>query len=310
MIKLITVFIASTLVSQVLEKNLKDHVYYLASDELEGRGANSSGFDKAVDYSIKLFKQSKLKPGLNDTFVQQFTLADSLLGKLTNKQNHQPALGKNVIALLEGSDPDLKESYIVISAHLDHKGMIEGEIFNGANDNATGSSSVIELARSLSKVKLKRSILFVLFGAEEIGMIGSDYFVKNPPVPLKSILFNINLDGIGAYINQEADSIGLLAVGANVDCAKFQDFMLDLNQSTSKLNLVTDDPNYYFFRSDQFRFYQKRVPAIMFTDYGNGNYHKTTDDAHRLQYGKFTEVVKFVHIFAKELSNTTLTFCE
>ncbi len=289
------------------EANIRAHVIYLASDELEGRGTNSRGYIKAADYAEAHFKAYKLLPLIkadgSGSYFQEFELKAHEERNIKSKQHFDKATSINVLGVVEGTDPKLKQEYIVLSAHLDHIGQIDGEIHNGANDNASGSAAIMELARVIAKKPLKRSVIFALFGAEEIGLVGSKYFVNNSPVPLSKVVANINVDGVGAYINQPGDQVKLLAIGAALPCADLEERLMRVNDNTEKLELSTEDPQAYIMRSDQYNFLKKEIPVVMFTDYGNGHYHKPTDDADRLQYGKLTRLTDLIHQLTINLGN-------
>lgn len=289
------------------EENIRNHVTYLADDKREGRGTNSKGYLAAAEYVEAHFKAYKLIPligeGNGGSYFQKFELKEHEQRNIKSKQDFDKPASSNVIGLIEGTDPVLKDAYIVLSAHLDHVGTIDGVIHNGANDNASGSAAIMELARVIARKPLKRSVIFALFGAEEIGLVGSKYFVDNSPVPLSKVVANLNVDGIGAYVNQPGDQVKLLAIGAALPCADLQERLMTVNGETEKLEISTNDPEAYIMRSDQYNFLKKEIPVVMFTDYGNGHYHKPTDDAHRLQYGKLTRLTNLIHQLTINLGN-------
>ena len=147
--------------SQTRQERLTGHVYYFASDSLYGRAAGSEYAAKAAAYIVNEYESMGLKPFYDDWYMP-FT---------TNGKDY-----KNVVAVLEGNDPELKDQYIVIGAHYDHLGVKKGQIYNGADDNASGSAAVIEIARALcaNRDKLKRTVVIAAFDAEELGLYGSN----------------------------------------------------------------------------------------------------------------------------------------
>lgn len=293
--------------TEVEERHIRTHVEYLADDALEGRGTNGKGYIKAAEYVEAYFKAWKLLPLMKDrgkySYFQEFALKAHEVRNIKSKQDFDSATSRNVLGWVEGTDPILKGEYIVLSAHLDHVGTIDGVIHNGANDNATGSAVIMELARVIAQKPLKRSVIFALFGAEEIGLVGSKYFVGNSPVSLSKIVVNLNIDGVGAYVDQPGDQVKLLALGAALPCAELKERLMKVNDETEKLQLSTNDPEAYIMRSDQYNFLKKDIPVVMFTDYGNGHYHKPTDDAHRLQYGKLTRLANMIYRLTADLGN-------
>lgn len=279
------------------ESNIKSHVMYLSSDALGGRGTNSSGYLKATNYAKDKLESYGLDPIIGSSkdkgYLQVFDIENKYASKIKSSQDYESPTSRNVIGLVRGTE--ILEEYIVLSAHLDHLGIIDGQVHNGANDNATGSASIIELARLIAQKPLKRSVIFVLFGAEEIGFIGSKYFVDNSPIPLDQVVANLNIDGIGAYINQPGDEVKLMAIGGYELCKDLLERLETVNQQTERVELETTDRFNLLNRSDQYNFHVNQIPVIMFTDYGNGNYHLPTDDHHILQYTKLTRVTNLIY---------------
>lgn len=192
---------AKTITAADLKKDLE----YLASDELEGRATGSIGQQKAADYLVKRFAELKLEPGGdNKTYKQKINYKP----RKRNKSESAPATDAapievcNVVGILRGSDPAL--GAIVFSAHYDHLGRgranKEGDdIYNGADDDGSGTVSVLALAKAYSSrgAKPKRTLVFACFTGEETGGAGSQGYVKNPPVPLEKTICNINLEMLG-----------------------------------------------------------------------------------------------------------------
>ena len=149
--------------AQDCQSNLKKHVYFMASDSLRGRKAGTSEGRQVSAYIAQQYAEAGLKPFFEDWY-QDFSIAGS-----------QNADCRNVVGWIEGNDPQLKNQYIVVGAHYDHLGVKNGQIYNGADDNASGSATVIEMARWLSqhRSELKYSVIFCAFDAEEVGLLGS-----------------------------------------------------------------------------------------------------------------------------------------
>ena len=153
-------FAQQAALDRISAASLRANVTYLASDELEGRATPSRGLDKAADYIAEQFRKAGLQPASEGTFFQTAPV--------------RGATARNVAGVLRGSDPKLRDSYIIVSSHYDHVGLaMSGDdlIFNGANDDASGVVSVIELARALAAAKPKRSVLFMTFFGEERGLL-------------------------------------------------------------------------------------------------------------------------------------------
>ena len=178
----------------VTAPELKEWITYLASDEMRGRANGSPEMKTAAYWIAKKFNENGVKPIIPDSgFMQNYAF--------TSRQ--QSVKERNVIGIIEGTDPSLKDQYIVLSAHFDHIGIRHGlkpdSINNGADDNAAGTCTVIGIAKtlSLSKVKPGRSIILAAFSGEEYGMRGSRYFVSHPPVPLRNIYADLNFEMTG-----------------------------------------------------------------------------------------------------------------
>jgi Zn-dependent M28 family amino/carboxypeptidase len=182
---------------------------FLASDELHGRGSGTRDEHLAALYAASLFQSFGLQPaGENGGYIQRAPLPDPLPERLAQylKQNefdqNQRTDTWNALAMLRGSDPAGAKEVILLTAHLDHLGLGKTQngdnIYNGADDDASGTTAVLELARSLSHgPRPRRSILFVLFGSEELGGYGNQYFLEHPPVPLTQIVTNLEFEMIG-----------------------------------------------------------------------------------------------------------------
>jgi hypothetical protein len=226
------------------------------------------------------------------------------------------AVSSNVVAIVEGSDPELKNEYVVMTAHLDHTGVREGAtgdaINNGALDNAGGISIMLEAARGVAEGEApRRSVIFVALTGEEIGLLGSGYFVANPPVPVGSIVANVNMDmPIITY-----DIIDVAAIGAEHSNA-----VEAVERAAGKMGLaVVDDPLPelgLFTRSDHYRFVQMGIPSIFliggfgnggefaFRDFYDNRYHRPDDDLDQaINYTAAAKWAELNHGIALELAN-------
>ncbi|WP_300675295.1 M20/M25/M40 family metallo-hydrolase [Soonwooa sp.] len=266
--------------SQEIEvKNLEKHVYYLASDKMKGRGTGSKENQKAADYIVKHFKKYNLQPMGTDGYFQNF---EAKVKKVKVPDSIRAA--RNVIAFLDNQ----AEKTIVIGAHYDHLGEGKqgsslakdsyGIIHNGADDNASGVAGLLELARYYSQNKIKEPVnfLFIAFGAEELGLVGSRYFVKNPTYDLSKVLWMLNMDMIGR-LNKET---GVSIIGYGTSPA-FETIFNGINRD-SFVKFYTN----YEGRggSDQTSFYEKDIPVLFFHTNGHPDYHTPTDDAEKVDY--------------------------
>ncbi|RLD34742.1 MAG: peptidase M28, partial [Bacteroidetes bacterium] len=250
------------------EKRMMSSIKYLASEELKGRGLGTPEIDQAAAYIAQQFKDAGLK-ALDGSYYQKFTHTFNEKGELDLS---------NVIGIIPGTDPDLKDEVVVISAHYDHLGFgwpdvrkgNEGKIHYGADDNASGVAIIIELAHSMAKtVKPKRTIVFLACTAEEAGLIGSRYFVAHSQDYFKGEIFaNINLDTDGSLFDKK-----LLVLNGNT--AKEWKFIFMGTDYTTGVKSEVIDKN--LDASDQFAFIEKGIPAIQLFTGGTENYHRPTD---------------------------------
>ena len=214
--------------------------------------------------------------------------------------NVEETICKNIVAMLPGTDPELKEEYIVLHAHLDHLGVNNsGQVMNGADDNASGSAVVLEIAEALSMKPTKRSFLFVLFTGEEKGTLGSEWFMKNLPIPEERIVLNAAVDMIGRKSTRKPDVIYVVAEG------KGKDSLFDIVRSANESRVQADidfslnekDPDGHIMRCDVRPFLVKNIPSLLFTrGFMPPVYHSAGDDAETLNYGKIEKASRLLYL--------------
>ena len=279
--------------SNQLRQSLEQHVYTLASDSLKGRLAGSEENKQAADYIIAQFE----KMGL-ETDVQTFQ------GGI--RSTSAPVTLENIIVTIEGSDPLLKDEWIVIGAHYDHIGIqlnmrdpSADVIYNGADDNASGVATIIELARIFKEMEgdLKRSIMFIAFDGEEQGLLGSAHFVANPTIPLEKIVAMFSLDMVG-YLKTSGwlkyEGIGTIdrfkkLVADNVS----SDFTVRYKKFETSLMGATDTQP----------FANAKVPTLYVSTGLKSPYHKPQDEAEGIDYGGLVSVTGHVSEIVDVLAN-------
>lgn len=270
-------------------KDLKSYVSYLADDKLEGRGTPSKGLDMAADFIAEEFKKSKLEP-LGDDGYFQTTTYTSRNGSVTGKV-------RNVVGLLKGSDPALADQVVMVTAHYDHLGKKaagEGDlIYNGANDDGSGTAGVVALAHALGKAKPKRSVLFVTFWGEEKGLLGSTYYGQHPVVPLAKTVADINLEQIGRTDDLEGPRVNAVSITGY----DFSETVTALAAAGKVLGTeVQRHPQYsdpFFMRSDNAAMAAAGVPAhTICVAFEYPDYHGVADTPDKLDYDNMTKVVK------------------
>jgi len=269
--------------SEVSSESMKTIVSYLASDDLRGRDTGSEGIDKAATYISNYLKDNGVGPfycGYRDVF----------------DVNGKEAF--NVIGLLEGTDPVLRDEYVVIGAHYDHigKGKQVGDdvIANGANDNAAGTAAVMQMAKYFSKIKRnKRSIVFVLFAAEEKGLLGSKHLAKQMKEADRNVYAMLNFEMIGVPLNKEYTAYATGFYKSNL-AEKMNEYA-----SASLVGYLPEAKQYQLFsRSDNYPFYEEfNIPAQTFCTFDFTNfdyYHHVDDEVDKLD---FNHMASFVNAY-------------
>ena len=259
--------------SQTRQERLTEHVYYFASDSLRGRAAGSEDAAKAAAYIVNEFESIGLKP-LYDSWYMPFT---------TKGANY-----KNVVAVIEGNDPVLKDQYIVLGAHYDHLGIKKGQIYNGADDNASGTASVIEIARALypQRESLKRSVVIAAFDAEELGLYGSTA-LANRMIDQDSldVRLMMSVDMVGWY--KATGHLSIMGVATIKNGKKvLQSDKIDLKFTNFEWSPVT--------ATDTEGFAKHRVPTLAVSTGLKSPYHKPEDDAELIDYEGLDRVTDYL----------------
>lgn len=279
-------------------------VRYLADDALAGRLAGSPGEQCAGDYIAGRFSALGLVPaGSGGGFFQDVPLATAL-------NPHAPAgTGRNVVALLEGTDSSLRPEIIVVGAHYDHLGHGEygslapdqpGAIHSGADDNASGVAALLYAATLLSQDRPARSILFVAFTGEEAGLLGSAHFVKDPPIELGQVVAMLNLDMVGRLGDGP-----LIVYG--VDTAL--EWRSLVESGAARLGVALGLRGAGFGPSDHTSFYARDVPVLHFFTNTHADYHRPSDSWERIDAAGLETVARLVTDVARQLASppTTIT---
>jgi Zn-dependent M28 family amino/carboxypeptidase len=284
----------ATAIGRITEDSLRGHVSFLASDALEGRGTPSRGLNVAAEYIASQFRRAGLQPPVNGTYFQTTTF------KPRNSETGEPV--HNVIGVLPGTDPKLKDTYVLVTAHYDHLGMrAQGEdrIFNGANDNASGTASVMEVANALRGYRPKRSIVFMTFWGEERGLLGSSYYGKNPVFPIEKTVAMINLEQVGRTDDLEGPRVSAVSI-TGYDYSDIGTIMQAAGKATSVE--VQKHPQYsdeFFDRSDNAALALQGVPAhTISTAFEYPDYHRVSDHWEKLDYANMAKVDRMVALTA------------
>ena len=288
--------------------DLKKHLYIIAADSMEGRETGSAGQKKAGKYLISQYQQNQVSfpKGASD-FYQ--AVPASFLNK---KRNNNLADSENIWAFIEGSEKP--EEVIVISAHYDHVGIENGEVYNGADDDGSGTSALLEIAQAFQTAKKaghgpKRSILFLHVTGEEHGLLGSRYYSENPLFPLANTVADVNIDMIGRRDALHADTNNYVyIIGANRLSSELDHISATMNQKYVGLDLDyrfndPKDPNRFYERSDHYNFAKFGIPSVFFFNGVHADYHKKSDEPNKIEYDALEKRTQLAFVIAWELAN-------
>lgn len=286
---------------------LKKHLFIVAADSMEGRNTGETGQKKAGKYIIEEYKKMGVAYPKNASSYYQ-PIPGSYF-----KTGFSPKLGdsENIWAFIEGTE--IPEEIIVITAHYDHVGMKNGEIYNGADDDGSGTCALLEIAQAFAEAKKtgngpKRSILFLHVTGEEHGLHGSRFYVENPLFPLDNTIANINIDMIGrrGYEKENNDNY-IYVIGSDRLSTDLHKISEKANKEYTNLELDykyndLNDPNRFYYRSDHYNFAKFGIPAIFYFNGVHDDYHKPTDTADKIDYLLYEKRVKLAFAVAWELS--------
>lgn len=281
----------------ILEEEIKKEVIVVAVTE---------------EMTTSIFKEGKLK--LKKGVKKGFSLEDNFtielmldIDKPTKKLTSE-----NVLAYIPGKE--LKEELIIITAHYDHIGKEGDVVFNGADDDGTGTVSLLEIAQAFQKAvkkgfQPKRSILIMPVSGEEKGLLGSKYYTNHPIFPLENTVANLNIDMIGRYDeHHKEDSNYVYLIGSDKLSAELHALSETVNNTYSKIGLDyrfndENDPNRFYYRSDHYNFAKNKIPVIFYFSGVHEDYHKSTDTVEKIDYKKTEKIARLVFMTAWELAN-------
>ena len=284
----------------ITSADVKRRVEIIADDSMGGRDTPSKGLEATARYIAAEFGRLGLAPrGDAGTFIQRYPIPGE-------RQGQTQRTAPNVVGMLEGSDPALKDEYIVLSAHMDHVGIgapVNGDsIYNGADDDASGTAAVLELAEALSQpgARPKRSVLFLTVSGEEHGLWGSAWFSEHPAAPMSQIVADLNIDMIGRNWKDTIVAIGKehSDLGATLN---------RVNRAHPELGMraiddIWPEENFYF-RSDHYNFARKGVPVLFFFNGTHPDYHGPDDEPNRIDAEKESRIIRLVYLITQEVGN-------
>lgn len=300
-----SILTVSNFASTITADELKTMLYTYASDEFEGRRTGEPGQKKAINFIKDHYVSLGIPSPIADGDYFQEIPEEFFKGKAKASEN--------VLAYIKGSEkPD---EVLIISAHLDHEGIKKGEIYNGADDDGSGTVAVIEIAKAFKEAvdkgfRPKRSILFLHVTGEELGLFGSQYYADVDPVfPLANTVANLNIDMIGRIdAKHEGNPNYLYLIGSNKLSIELHDLSETVNQKY--LNMEFDytynddnDPNRFYYRSDHYNFAKNNIPVIFYFNGTHADYHKPTDTPDKIEYDLLAKRAQLIFYTAWEIVN-------
>ena len=289
----------------ITSNELKAHLYSFSSDEFRGRKTGSPGQKKGVNFLRDYYISKNIPSPYPDSSYFQF-IPKAYLG-------NDYGDSENVLAFIKGKEKP--NEVIVVSAHHDHEGVDkDGNIYNGADDDGSGTVALMEMADAFKKAKEdgygpKRSILFLHLTAEEAGLQGSRYYTENPAFPLENTVANLNIDMIGRVDKYHTETPNYVyLIGSNRLSTELHYISETVNNTFSNLDLnykynAEDERNRYYYRSDHYNFAKHNIPVIFYFNGEHEDYHQTSDTADKIDYNVLEKRTKLIFATAWQLAN-------
>ena len=300
--------------------DLQTYINVLANDSLEGRETGKSGQKMAANYIANFFKEIGIPPYKYNSYFQKFKVKtvkrygrwkwdkNSVIEKMLNNNYIR---GENIIGFIEGSD--LKDEIIIITAHYDHLGVKDTLIYNGADDNGSGTVAIMEIAQAFMLAKKegngpRRSVLIMPVSGEEKGLLGSKYYTDNPVYPLENTVANLNVDMIGRIDDYHDNPDYIYLIGSDRLSTELHQISEEVNDKYINLELDykyndKDDPNRYYYRSDHYNFAKNNIPVIFYFNGVHADYHKASDTIEKIHFPKIEKISRYIFLTAWELVN-------
>lgn len=284
-------------------------------EQPDGKYANSYFISSAVAENIagKKFKKFiKVRDGIEKSGKPASITLPCIVGMLQVKQVRQ-LTGSNVMGYIEGTDPELKDEVVVVTAHYDHLGKRGPSIYNGADDDGSGTVTVMEIAQAFAQAKKdgngpRRSVLCMLVSGEEKGLLGSSYYSENPVFPIENTVADLNIDMIGRMDKNHSDSNYVYVIGADRLSTTLHDINAAANDAFTHIDLdytynAKSDPNRFYYRSDHYNFAKKGIPSVFYFSGVHEDYHQPTDTVDKIMFGKMENIAHLIFYAAWELAN-------
>ncbi len=293
----------------ITAKDLGKHLFTYASDAFEGRDTGEPGQKKAVAYLKNFYKSTNIiSPlGSGDYFQE---VPSAYLSK--NRSGISLKDSENVVAFIKGAEKP--EEIIILSAHLDHEGIKDGKIYNGADDDGSGTVAILEIAEAFklavdAGARPKRSILFLHVTGEEKGLLGSKYYTENPIFPLENTVANLNIDMIGRVDSRHKGNPNYVyLIGSDKLSTELHEISEEMNTKYTNISLDykyndDNDPNRFYYRSDHYNFAKHNIPIIFYFNGTHADYHQPTDTPDKINYEMLETRTRLVFHTAWEVAN-------
>jgi Zn-dependent M28 family amino/carboxypeptidase len=288
----------------ITPNELKELLYVYASDYFEGRNTGSRGQKKAVDFLRQFYSSHGIAAAQGtENYFQPMEL--NIKGEMVQSEN--------VVAIIQGNE--YTDEYVVLSSHLDHVGIQKGLIYNGADDDGSGTVALLEIAEAFQDAVAagqgpKRSIIFLHVTGEEKGLLGSSYYTENPLYPLANTMVNLNVDMIGRLDpkREDKDPNYIYLIGANKISQELHDISEATNKKYTQIKLDytyndDKDPNRFYYRSDHYNFAKKNIPVIFYFNGTHEDYHGPGDTPDKINYEMLSKRSQLIFYTAWELAN-------
>lgn len=283
---------------------LKRHLTIYASDSLEGRATGALGQKKAANYIKHIYKEQHIASPIADSVYFQ-VVPESFLPEGTSAS-------ENVLAYIPGSEKP--EEVLIISAHLDHVGVTNGEIYNGADDDGSGTVAILEIAQAFKQAALdghapKRAVLFLHVTGEEIGLYGSRFYTEHPVFPLKNTIADLNIDMIGRVDDKHTSNPNYIyLIGSNRLSNDLHFISEKVNDTYFNFELdytfnEDNDPNRFYYRSDHYNFAKHNIPIIFYFNGTHQDYHQPTDTVDKINFKLLQKRAQYIFATAWQLAN-------
>jgi hypothetical protein len=312
----------------IIDRKFKENVAEARKAILNSRNDMAKDEDPENNFAPNYFITTDLAKSIFGDKVGEITSARDKIAKkgkprnvsfkcavnILAEKNYSQLKGSNVLGFIEGTDPKLKDEFVVVTAHYDHLGKRGDDIYFGADDNASGSSTVLEICQAMVEAKKagtgpRRSVLCMLVSGEEKGLLGSQFYAAFPIFPLHKTVANVNVDMVGRVDEEHKDKPDYIyVIGADRLSSELHQINEQANATYTKLVLdykynEESDPNRYYYRSDHYNFAKNGIPAIFYFNGTHADYHRTSDTPDKINFEKMAKIGHLIFYTAWELAN-------